>query len=270
MDAEKIVQELSLEEKAALTVGAAFWFFEGNERLCVPRTLVTDGPHGIRKQKVIDSLMGSGESVEATCFPPACLSAASWDPDLIEEEGSAIAAEASSEGVSIVLGPGTNIKRSPLCGRNFEYFSEDPFLSGEIASAWIKGVQKNGIGTSLKHFAANSQEKKRLVSNSVVDERALREIYLSAFEKAVRESQPWTVMCSYNMINGTYSSDNRWLLTDVLREEWGFEGLVVTDWGAMNDRVAGIKAGLDVEMPGPDDANVNAVVKAVKEKRLNQ
>lgn len=270
MDAEKIVQELSLEEKAALTVGAAFWFFEGNERLCVPRTLVTDGPHGIRKQKVIDSLMGSGESVEATCFPPACLSAASWDPDLIEEEGSAIAAEASSEGVSIVLGPGTNIKRSPLCGRNFEYFSEDPFLSSEIASAWIKGVQKNGIGTSLKHFAANSQEKKRLVSNSVVDERALREIYLSAFEKAVRESQPWTVMCSYNMINGTYSSDNRWLLTDVLREEWGFEGLVVTDWGAMNDRVAGIKAGLDVEMPGPDDANVNAVVKAVKEKRLNQ
>ena len=174
MDAEKIVQELSLEEKAALTVGAAFWFFEGNERLCVPRTLVTDGPHGIRKQKVIDSLMGSGESVEATCFPPACLSAASWDPDLIEEEGSAIAAEASSEGVSIVLGPGTNIKRSPLCGRNFEYFSEDPFLSGEIASAWIKGVQKNGIGTSLKHFAANSQDKKRLVSNSVVDERALR------------------------------------------------------------------------------------------------
>ena len=270
MDAEKIVQELSLEEKAALTVGAAFWFFEGNERLCVPRTLVTDGPHGIRKQKVIDSLMGSGESVEATCFPPACLSAASWNPDLIEEEGSAIAAEASSEGVSIVLGPGTNIKRSPLCGRNFEYFSEDPFLSGEIASAWIKGVQKNGIGTSLKHFAANSQEKKRLVSNSVVDERALREIYLSAFEKAVRESQPWTVMCSYNMINGTYSSDNRWLLTDVLREEWGFEGLTMTDWGATADRVAGAKAGMDVEMPSSGGMNDKKLVSAVKAGELDE
>ena len=268
MDAEKIVNEMTLEEKAALTVGASFWYFEGVERLSVPRTLVTDGPHGIRKQKDLDSLMGSGESVEATCFPPSCLSASSWNPSLIEEEGASIANEALSEGVSIVLGPGVNIKRSPLCGRNFEYFSEDPFLAGTIASSWIKGVQKNGVGTSLKHFAANSQEKKRLVSNSVVDERALREIYLSAFETAVKNSRPWTVMCSYNMINGTYSSDNKWLLSDLLRDEWGFGGIVITDWGAMNDRVEGIKAGLDIEMPGPDKANVDAVIEAVKEKRL--
>lgn len=269
MDAEKMVKEMTLEEKAALTVGADFWHFEDNERLSLPKILVTDGPHGIRKQKIIDSLMGSGESVEATCFTPACLSASSWDPSLLEVEGDAIAKEAISEGVSIVLGPGTNIKRSPLCGRNFEYFSEDPYLAGCMASSWIKGVQKNGVGTSLKHFAANSQEKKRLISNSVVDERALREIYLAAFEKAVRESRPWTIMCSYNMINGTYASDNKWLLTEVLRKEWGFDGLVVTDWGAMNDRVEGIEAGLDIEMPGPNRSNVDAVIKAVKEKRLS-
>lgn len=269
MDAEKMVKEMTLGEKAALTVGADFWHFEDNERLSLPKILVTDGPHGIRKQKIIDSPMGSGESVEATCFTPACLSASSWDPSLLEVEGDAIAKEAISEGVSIVLGPGTNIKRSPLCGRNFEYFSEDPYLAGCMASSWIKGVQKNGVGTSLKHFVANSQEKKRLISNSVVDERALREIYLAAFEKAVRESQPWTVMCSYNMINGTYASDNKWLLTEVLRKEWGFDGLVVTDWGAMNDRIEGIKAGLDIEMPGPNRSNVDAVIKAVKEKRLS-
>ena len=270
MNAKDIVAQMSLEEKASLTVGPDFWHFEKIERLGLPSILVTDGPHGIRKQKIIGETMGSGESVEATCFPPACLSASGWDTEALETEGDAIGAEAASEGVSIVLGPGINIKRSPLCGRNFEYFSEDPFLAGSMAASWIKGVQKRGIGTSLKHFAANSQEKKRLISNSVVDERALREIYLSGFEKAVRESQPWTLMCSYNKINGTYSSDNRWLLSDVLRKEWGFNGIVITDWGAMNDRVEGIKAGLDIEMPGPDESNVEAVVRAVREKRLHE
>ena len=270
MNAEEMVKNMTLEEKASLTVGSDFWNFVEIERLDLSRILVTDGPHGIRKQKVLGEEMGSGESVEATCYPPACLSSSSWDTSLVENEGEAIGKEALAEGVSIVLGPGANMKRSPLCGRNFEYFSEDPFLSGKIAAAWINGVQKRGVGTSLKHFAANNQERKRLIGNSVVDERALREIYLAGFEMAVRRSQPWSVMCSYNMINGKYSSDNKWLLSDVLRDEWGFKGIVMTDWGAMNDRVEGIKAGLDVEMPGPDKANVDAVIKAVREKRLSE
>lgn len=270
MDEFDILKELSLEEKAMLTVGKDFWHFESIDRLGLDSVLVTDGPHGVRKQKEIGKEMGSSESVKATCFPPACLSASSWNPELIEEEGNAIAQEALSESVDVILGPGANIKRSPLCGRNFEYFSEDPLLASSAASALINGIQKNGVGTSLKHFALNNQEKMRFVSNSVVDLRAMNEIYLKQFELAVKNSQPATIMCSYNMINGEYSSDNKWLLNDKLRDEWGFKGLVVTDWGAMNDRGKGIKAGLDVEMPGPNKDNVLKVIRAVQSGTLKE
>ena len=268
MEAKELLKELSLEEKAMLTVGKNFWYFESAKDL--DGALVTDGPHGIRKQKVIGENMGSGESVEATCFPPACLSASSWDRSALFKEGSAIAEEALSEGVNVVLGPGCNIKRSPLCGRNFEYFSEDPLLAGEMAQSWINGVQSMGVGTSLKHFACNSQERMRFISNSVVDERALNEIYLRQFEIAVKKSQPWTLMCSYNMINGKYSSDNRWLLTDKLRSEWGFEGLVVTDWGAMNDRCRALEAGLELEMPSSSGLRDSQIVTAVRTGKLDE
>ncbi len=268
MTAKQILDQLTLREKASLTTGSSFWHFSALKRLGLDYTLVTDGPHGIRKQKEVRE--DAGESEKATCFPPAVLSAASWDESLLEEEGDCIAKEALSLGVSIVLGPGINIKRSPLCGRNFEYFSEDPYLAGKMAAAWIRGVQKNGIGTSLKHFAANNQEKMRLIGNSVVDERALREIYLTGFEIAVKESHPWSIMCAYNMINGTYASDNRWLLNDVLREEWGFDGIVITDWAALNDRVEALKASLDIEMPGPNESSVDNIVKAVEQKHLSE
>jgi len=259
-----LVPAMTLEEKALLCSGKNFWQMEGIERLGIPSVMVTDGPHGLRKQAGEADHLGLNQSVKATCFPPAVTSASSWDKAALYDMGQAIGEECVQEEVAVVLGPGTNIKRSPLCGRNFEYFSEDPYLAGEMAAAWISGVQSKGIGTSLKHFAANNQEKARLVSNSVVDERALREIYLAPFEKAVKQAQPWTVMCSYNRINGVYSCENEWLLTEVLRNEWGFQGLVMTDWGAMNDRVKALKAGLELEMPGPDPYNDKKIVDAVR------
>lgn len=259
------ISEMTLEEKASLCSGKDFWYLKGIKRLGIPEIMVTDGPHGLRKQSGEADHLGINKSVKATCFPPAVTSGSGWDRENLYEMGKAIGEECIQEEVAVILGPGTNIKRSPLCGRNFEYFSEDPFLAGEMAAAWVNGVQSLGVGTSLKHFAANNQEKARLVSNSVIDERALREIYLSAFETVVKQAQPWTLMCSYNRINGVYSCENQWLLTRVLRDEWGFEGMVMTDWGAMNERVKALEAGLELEMPNSGVYNDRKIVEAVRE-----
>lgn len=267
--AKELVKQMTLEEKAGLCSGHDFWHLKSVERLGLNRIMVTDGPHGLRKQAEDADHLGINNSIPATCFPTACTTACSFDRELMFEIGKAIGEECQQEKVSVILGPGVNIKRSPLCGRNFEYVSEDPYVSGQIASALISGVQSQGVGTSLKHFAANNQEKGRMISNSVVDERALREIYLAGFEEAVKSAQPWTVMCSYNLLNGTYASENKTLLTDILRSEWGFEGLVVTDWGATSDRVKGVEAGLDLEMPSSNGINDALIVKAVQEGKLS-
>jgi len=270
VNSKEIVSKLTLEEKASLCSGADFWKLETVDRLGLTSIMMSDGPHGLRKQSGTSDHLGINESVPTTCFPTASATANSFDRTLLNEMGEALAEECLEEDVSVILGPGANIKRSPLCGRNFEYVSEDPYLTGEMAAALINGVQSGGIGVSLKHFAANNQEKCRLISNSIVDERALREIYLPGFEIAVKKSQPWTIMCSYNMVNGTYACENKRLLTEILRDEWGFEGLVVTDWGAMTDRVEAVKAGLDLEMPASGGYNDNLIIKAVQEGRLNE
>jgi len=258
--------DLTLAQKAALVVGAGFW-----ETLAVPgipSIMVTDGPHGLRKQAGGGDHLGIGDSVPATCFPPAAGIASSWNAELLERVGIALGDEALEQEVAVLLGPGVNIKRSPLCGRNFEYFSEDPLLSGVLGGAWVRGIQSRGVGASLKHFAANNQETNRMTVSSEVDERTLREIYLPAFESIVRREQPWTLMCAYNKINGVYAAENHWLLTEVLRDEWGFEGLVVSDWGAVDQRVPALAAGLDLEMPGPQKDSTDAVVAAVRDGSL--
>ena len=270
MNINDIISKMTLEEKAGLCSGLNFWETKPVERLGVPSILMTDGPHGLRKIKE-GPASGDRESVPATCFPPAVLSACSFDRELLYELGEAIGDEAIAERISIVLGPGVNIKRSPLCGRNFEYFSEDPYLAGEMAAAFIKGVQSKGVGTSLKHFAANNQETRRWSSDSRIDERTLREIYFPAFKKAVEEAQPATVMCSYNRVNGEYASESYLLLTEILRDEWGFEGVVVSDWGAVNDRVKGLAAGLELEMPGvAEPSNDKYIVEAVRSGELKE
>ncbi|MGJ9529723.1 glycoside hydrolase family 3 C-terminal domain-containing protein [Actinotignum sp. GS-2025a] len=232
---------------ALLTGGKDFWHTHENEY--GHAIMVSDGPHGLRVQPGEGDHLGSGASLPATCFPPAVALGSTWNPEAARAVGTAIAEEARAQGVGVVLGPGINIKRDPRCGRNFEYFSEDPFLTTSMATAYVSGVQSRGVGTSLKHFAANNQETDRMRRDSQVDERTLREIYLRAFEKVVKEAAPWTIMCSYNSLNGTLVSENRWLLTTVLREEWGYEGVVVSDWGAVRDRRAALRAGLDLEMP---------------------
>lgn len=256
---ENSAHGLSLEDKASLTSGSDFWHSQAVAG--IPSILLTDGPHGVRKQPEGGDALGLGQSIPATCFPPAVGLGSSWNLDLIRRVGEALGDEAKAEQVSVLLGPGINIKRSPLCGRNFEYVSEDPFVSGRVAAALIIGIQSRGVGTSLKHFAANNQEHDRMRVSADIDERTLREIYLAGFEYAVTTAAPTTVMCSYNKINGVYASQNHWLLTEVLREQWGFDGLVVSDWGAVNDRVAAIAAGLDLEMPpsGADGQIVDAV-----------
>lgn len=259
-----LISQMTLKEKASLCSGKDFWHLKSIERLGLPEIMVCDGPHGLRKQNAENKKVGIGNSYPATCFPTAVTTACSWDRDLIYKMGQALAEECLQHGVSVLLGPGVNMKRSPLCGRNFEYFSEDPELAGEMGAAFIAGVQSKGIGTSLKHFAGNSQEMKRMTSNSIIDERALREIYLRAFEKSVKKSQPWTVMNAYNLLNGTYCSENDWLQNKVLRDEWGFKGAVVSDWGAVNDRVAGLNAGNDLEMPSSGGVNDAKIVEAVK------
>ena len=265
MDIEKTLRAMSLEDKVALCEGADFWQTRKFEKYGIPSVFMCDGPHGLRKQDVENTdMLGINKSAPATCFPTAVTLAGSWDTELLEEVGAAIGEEAAAMGVALVLGPGANIKRDPLCGRNFEYFSEDPRLAGKLAAAHIRGLQKNGTGASLKHFAANNREASRFNSDSVMDERTLREVYLPAFETAVKEGRPDTVMCAYNKLGGVHCSDSRALLTDILRGEWGFEGLVVTDWGAMNDRVEGFRAGCDLNMPGGSDYMFRDVLAAVK------
>ena len=270
MDVRGIIQQMTLEEKAGLCSGQDFWHLKAVERLGIPGVMVSDGPHGLRKQAQQGDHLGINDSIPSVCFPTGAALACSFDRDLIFQVGQALGKECQAEDVSIVLGPAVNIKRSPLCGRNFEYLSEDPYLAGQMAASHIKGVQSQNVGVSLKHFAANNQETRRMSVSAEVDERTLREIYLAAFETAVKQAQPWTLMCSYNKINGVYSSDNEWLLTKVLREEWGFDGFVMTDWGAVHDRVAGLKAGLELEMPASGGANDQKIVQAVREGRLDE
>ncbi|MGN1163911.1 MAG: glycoside hydrolase family 3 C-terminal domain-containing protein [Candidatus Ornithospirochaeta sp.] len=253
MDKKKIISEMSLEEKIALCTGADFWNTKKMEKYGIPSIMMADGPHGLRCQKGESDMIGVNNSIPATCFPAAVTSGATWNPELYAAEGEAIGKEALEAGVSVVLGPGCNIKRNPLGGRNFEYISEDPFLAGKMAAAFVRGQQKTGASSCLKHFAANSQEYKRMNGDSQMDQRTLREIYLTAFEIAVKEAHPRTVMCSYNKINGVHASDNKTLLSDILRTEWGFDGTVVTDWGALNDRIKGLQAGCDLNMPGGSD-----------------
>lgn len=268
--ARELAAQMTLEEKASLCSGKNFWESKAVERLGIKSFMLTDGPHGLRKQAGAADHLGLNASVPATCFPPAAATACSFDRALLREIGQAMGEECRTEEVGVILGPAANIKRSPLCGRNFEYFSEDPLVTGESAAGLIEGIQSRNVGACMKHYLANNQEKARVSSNSVVDERALREIYLAGFEKAVKEAQPWTLMCSYNKINGTYASDHKELMTDVPRGEWGFEGAIMTDWGAMNDRVDAIKAGLDLEMPGPCDGNDAKIVQAVREGLLDE
>lgn len=267
-DIRKLLNELTIEEKAGLLSAFDGWHTKPVERLGIPWIMMADGPHGLRKQREGNDV-GLGNSYEATCFPTASLLACSWDKKLAEKQGQAIGEEASDQDLQIVLGPGNNIKRSPLCGRNFEYFSEDPYLSGNIAAGIIDGIQSEGIGTALKHFAANSQESDRLVVDEQISERALREIYLRSFEIPVKEAKPTSLMCAYNRINGQYCSENKWLLTDVLRKEWGFEGIVMSDWGAVDCRPQGVYAGLDLEMPSSFGVNDKETVKSYKGKKIS-
>lgn len=273
MEKEKIqnlISQMTLEEKAGMCSGADFWNLKGIERLGIPKVMVTDGPHGIRKQAEAADHLGINESEKAICFPAGCATASSFDRDLIRRQGELLGQECQAMNVSTILGPAMNIKRSPLCGRNFEYYSEDPYVSTKIAAALIEGVQSKNVGTSAKHFVANNQEKRRMTNSSDADERTLREIYLASFEGAIKKAKPWTVMSSYNRINGEFVGDNKEYLTDILRKEWGFDGYVVSDWGAVNDRISSLAAGLDLEMPPGDYENDRLIVKAVQEGKLDE
>jgi beta-glucosidase len=263
-----LIAQMTLEEKAALCTGASLASTISVERVGIPECFINDGPHGVRR--AVDLQTFTQNTHPATCFPTASALASTWDVDLMHAMGQALGEECIALNVDVLLGPGINMKRTPLGGRNFEYFSEDPFLAGEMAASLINGIQSQGVGTSLKHFAVNNQEFERFCINAEVDERTLREIYLTAFEIAVHKAQPWTVMCAYNKVNGTFCSEHHQLLTDILKEEWGFEGFVVSDWGAVHDRVAALKAGLDLEMPGPRPRRVQAVVDAVRNGTLTE
>ncbi len=273
MEREKIqnlISQMTLEEKAGMCSGADFWKLKCVERLGIPQVMVTDGPHGVRKQAEAADHLGINESEKAICFPAGCATASGFDRDLIRRQGELLGQECQAMNVSTILGPAMNIKRSPLCGRNFEYYSEDPYVSTEIAAALIEGVQSKNVGTSVKHFVANNQEKRRMTNSSDADERTLREIYLASFEGAIKKAKPWTVMSSYNRINGEFVGDNKEYLTDILRKEWGFDGYVVSDWGAVNDRISSLAAGLDLEMPPGDYENDRLIVKAVQEGKLDE
>ena len=265
---QDILSKMTLEDKISLCNGADFWHSKAMAQYGIPAVTMSDGPHGVRCQKDTGDMLGVNESQPSTCFPTAVASGAGWDPALLEAEGKAIGEEGLSYGVDVVLGPGVNIKRNPLCGRNFEYFSEDPFVAGAMGTAWVRGAQSAGAGSSLKHFAANNQEYKRFNGNSQVDERTMRELYLPAFEAVVKNAQPETVMCSYPRVNDVHASDNVWLLNDVLRKDWGFEGLVVTDWGALCNRVAAMRAGCDLSMPGGSNYMEDWVAEAVRDGSL--
>lgn len=266
-DVAATLAALTLEEKATLLAGRDAWSLQEIERWGVPSIVVADGPHGLRRERRTGRITLT-DTAPATCFPTSSALAATWSPALIEEIGAAIGREARSEGVSVVLGPVANVKRSPLSGRSFECFSEDPLLAGQLAAAWIRGMQATGVGASLKHFAANDQETRRFSIDALVDERALREIHLASFETAVEQARPWTVMAAYNRLNGFFCGEHRELLTEILRDQWGFDGAVISDWGAVNRRVDAVKAGLDLEMPGPGGRNVPELVRAVADGRL--
>ncbi len=268
MDIAAIIRQMTLEEKASLCSGADFWHTKAVERLGVPQIMVSDGPHGLRKQDMSADHLGVNDSIQAVCFPAGCATASSFDRSLLEKMGQALGEECQAEDVAVLLGPAVNIKRSPLCGRNFEYYSEDPYVAGETAASFIKGVQSKNVGVSIKHFYANSQEHRRMSSSAEMDERTKREIYLAAFEQAVREAKPWTVMCSYNRINGVYAAQDQTALTDILRGEFGFDGFVVSDWGAVDDRVPDLAAGMDLEMPACGGVRDAEIVQAVKDGRL--
>ncbi|MGA0567937.1 glycoside hydrolase family 3 C-terminal domain-containing protein [Rathayibacter sp. KR2-224] len=267
-DVDALLSQLTLEEKASLVTGDGFWHTRAIERLGIPAITLSDGPHGVRRQPP-EQENGIGGSYPATCFPPAVGLGSTWDADLIERVGEALGEESKALDVQVLLGPGINIKRSPLCGRNFEYFSEDPLIAGALGSALIRGIQKTGVGTSLKHYAANSQETDRFRVSADMDERTAREIYLAGFERAVKDAAPATLMAAYNKVNGVYATESHWLLTEVLRDEWGFDGVVVSDWGAVNDRDAAVAAGLDLEMP-ESEAGPEAIVAAVRSGSLDE
>lgn len=268
MNREEILEKLTLRQKADLLTGKDFWSTQGYEELGIPSIFFSDGPHGLRKQAAASDHLGLNASVPATCFPTAVSMASSWNEELAERMGEALGEESASQNVNMLLGPGLCIKRNPRCGRNFEYFSEDPYLAGKMAASYVRGIQKNGTASCIKHFAANSQEERRMVTDSVMDERTLREIYLTGFEIAVKEGKPHAIMSSYNMVNGAFADENKHLLRDILRGEWGFEGVVVSDWAGTNNKVASTIAGSDIEMPGcrygADD-----IVKAVEAGKLD-
>ncbi|MDR1570146.1 MAG: glycoside hydrolase family 3 C-terminal domain-containing protein [Oscillospiraceae bacterium] len=270
MNAKEIIEQLTLEEKASLCSGLDFWHTKPIPRFSIPSMMMCDGPHGLRKQASESDQLGMNASVVATAFPTAAGIAASFDRELAEMLGGLLGEECQAEDVGLILGPGANIKRSPLCGRNFEYYSEDPFLSGEMAAAHIRGVQAKGVGACVKHFAVNNQETRRMTADALVDERALREIYLASFERAVKQGEPWSVMCSYNKVNGEYASQNAWLLNNVLRGDWGFDGFTVTDWGASVDHVKGVAAGLDLEMPTTGSLEDRRLVDAARSGKISE
>lgn len=269
LDIPKLLKELTLEEKAGLCSGKNFWETKGVERLGVPSVMMSDGPHGLRKQAVKSDHLGLNESVKAVCFPTGSAIAASFDRELMAALGDHLGEESRAENLHTLLGPAINIKRSPLCGRNFEYLSEDPYLAGEMSATYVNHVQAKKVGVSVKHYAANNQEYRRMSSNSRVSERALREIYLAAFEKTIKEARPWTLMCAYNRLNGTYCCENEWLLEKLPRGEWGYDGIIMTDWGAMNNRVEALKAGLELEMPGSGDINSKKIIDAINNGELS-
>ncbi len=270
MKHEDLIKKMTLEEKASLLSGKNFWETQEIDSIGLPSIFLSDGPNGLRKQAKAADHLGLNPSIPAVCMPTSATSANSWDPELLKLVGKTIGEEAAVADVSILLGPGINMKRNPRCGRNFEYFSEDPYLAGKLAIGYVEGVQENGIGVCLKHFACNNQEIRRITSNSVLDERTLREIYLTAFEMTVKEAKPLSVMSSYNKVNGVYANENPHLLKEILRDEWGFDGIVVSDWGGDNDRIEAVKAGSELEMPTTDGETNREVVKAVKEGRLSE
>ncbi len=270
LDVEKLLAEMTLEEKAQMCSGRDFWFTQDNERLGIPGVMMCDGPNGLRKQTGEGDHLGINESIETVCYPTASAFAASFDRELLEQLGELLGQECQAEHVAMLLGPGVNIKRSPLCGRNFEYFSEDPYLAGKLAASYIRGLQSQGVAACVKHFAANNQETRRMSGSSRVEERTLHEIYLPAFEDAVKEGHVRSVMCAYNAVNGTFCSENEELLNGILRRDWGFDGFVVTDWGATKRRPLGIKAGVDLEMPGSRQGKTEAILKALEEGTLTR
>ena len=270
MKHQDIIAKLSLEQKCALLSGGTVFTTRALPGKGIPAITLSDGPNGVRKQAGAADHLGLNPSVPATCFPTSATVANSWDPELGEVVGAAMGEEAAAQGVSVLLGPGLNIKRSPLCGRNFEYFSEDPYLAGKMAAAYVRGIQKNGIAACPKHFAVNSQELRRMASDSIVDERTLREIYLTGFEMVVKEAQPKTIMSAYNLVNGTYANENAHLLMEILRRDWGFDGAVVTDWGGSNDHALGVKNGSTLEMPAPGGDAIRELMKAVQTGKITE